>query len=218
MMKPVSLLVVAVLAPALFCSAQYKAPSAPSTSAPAVGEAAKPAAPDVAKTDAPKSEMDNSYVIGTSDTIAVVVWKEESLSNKDTLVRPDGMISMPLLGDVMASGKTPLQLAEEIATKLKKYIQDPNVTVTLTAMNSKVVYLMGEVGKTGPLKLTSGMTVLEAIATAGGLTEYANAKKMYILRRAGDKQQKIPVQYKKALLGDLSLNLALNPGDTIVIP
>ena len=85
-------------------------------------------------------------------------------------------------------------------------------------MNSKKVYLIGAVGRTGPMDLTPGMTLLQAIATAGGLSEFANAKKMYILRTEGGKQRKIPLQYKQALKGDSSLNLTLNPGDTIVVP
>jgi polysaccharide export outer membrane protein len=156
-------------------------------------------------------------VIGASDVIVVTVFKEPTLSGS-LLVRPDGMISMPLLGDVKASGKTPLELSDEIATKLKKYVQDPNVTVVLNQNNSKIVYLMGEVGKTGPMSMTPGMTLLQAVATAGGLTPYANAKKIYILRNTGGKQEKIPVQYKQALKGDSSLNIILNPGDTIVVP
>jgi polysaccharide export outer membrane protein len=145
------------------------------------------------------------------------VFKEPTLSNS-LLVRPDGMISLPLLGDIKAAGKTPLQLADEVTAKLKKYIQDPNVTVTVQGINSKKVYLIGEVGRAGPLEMTPGMTLLQAIATAGGLTQYANAKKIYILRSEGGKQQKIPVQYKQALKGDSSLNLSLSPGDTIVVP
>jgi polysaccharide export outer membrane protein len=128
------------------------------------------------------------------------------------------MISMPLLGDVMAAGKTTLQLADEITVKLKKYIQDPNVTVVLGQVNSKIVYLLGEVAKPGPIGMTPGMTFLQAIATAGGLTQFANSKKIYILRNDGEKHQKIPVQYKRALRGDSSRNLDLNPGDTIVVP
>jgi len=125
---------------------------------------------------------------------------------------------MPLLGDVKAAGKTPLQLADEITVKLKKFIQDPNVTIIVNQTNSKKVYLIGEVGKTGPVEMTPDMTLLQAIATAGGLTPYANSRKIYILRSEGGKQQKIPVQYKQALRGDGTLNLALNPGDTIVVP
>ncbi|MGP8225039.1 MAG: polysaccharide biosynthesis/export family protein [Terracidiphilus sp.] len=211
-MKPGSILLVAFLAPSLFCLAQDKAPAAQDAAKPAAQETAKPAAPDAAKVAAT-----DSYVIGATDVLVVNVFNQPTLSNTMP-VRPDGMISMPLLGDVQASGKTPLQLADEITTKLKKYVQDPNVTVILSQMNSKKVYLMGEISHTGPIELTPGMTLLQAIATGGGLTPYANAKKIYILRVEGGKQLKIPVQYKQALKGDLSLNLILNPGDTIVVP
>jgi polysaccharide biosynthesis/export protein len=209
-MKPASLPVamVAFLGAALFCQAQDLAPAdqkaAQNAAAPVTQNTIRPA-------------MTDSYVIGSSDVITVTVFKEPTLSG-GLLVRPDGMISMPLLGDIRAAGKTPMQLASEISAKLQKYIQDPNVTVVLGQMNSKKVYLMGEIGKTGPVEMTPGMTLLEAIATAGGLGPYANAKKIYILRNEGGKQQKIPVQYKKALKGDGALNLILQPGDTIVIP
>jgi polysaccharide export outer membrane protein len=193
-------MIVALLAPVVFCHAQDK----PLANQPASQTPATPS-------------MTDSYVIGASDVISVAVFKEPTMSNS-LLVRPDGMISMPLLGDIKASGKTPLQLADEIAIKLKRYVQDPNVTVILNQMNSKRVFLIGEIGKTGPIEMTPGMTLLEAIATGGGLSQYANAKKIYILRTEAGKQQKIPVQYKQVLKGDLSLNLILNPGDTIVVP
>lgn len=204
-MKSVILFIAAFIAPALFCSAQDKAP------------VDQPAAHDTAIPDAAKSAMTDNYVIGLSDLVVVTVFKEPTLSGS-LLVRPDGMITLPLLGDIKASGKTPLQLADEVTTKLKKFIQDPNVTVVLSQMNSKKVYLMGEIGKTGPIDMTPGMTLLQAIATGGGLSQFANAKKMYILRVVDGKQQKIPVQYKQALKGDGSLNLILIPGDTIVVP
>lgn len=196
-MKSVSFLAVAVLLPALFCPAQEKLPAAK--------DAAKPAVPD-------------TYIIGESDDISVTVFKEPTLSNNTLLVRPDGMISMPLLGDVKAAGRTATQLADEITVMLKKYIQDPNVTVVLSKVNSKIIYLLGEVAKPGPVEMTPGMTFLQAIATAGGLTQFANSKKIYILRIDGGKERKIPMQYKRALKGDMSLNLDLNPGDTIVVP
>jgi polysaccharide export outer membrane protein len=206
-MKHGSLLILAFLAPALFSSAQDKTPAAP-------------AAQDTTKTVAQGAVtpgMTDNYVIGETDVVMVSVLKEPTLSN-GMPVRPDGMISLPLLGDVKAAGKTPMQLADEITTKLKKYIQDPNVTIILTQMNSKKVYLIGEIGKTGPIEMTPGMTLLQAIATAGGLTQYANSKKMYILRTKGEKQEKIRVHYKQALRGDSSLNITLNLGDTIVVP
>jgi polysaccharide export outer membrane protein len=216
-MKPGSLLMVAFLAPALFCHAQDQPaagqPAAPSTAAPSALDSTKPAAPGAAA----QAPAGNSYVIGASDVITVTVFKEPTLSGS-LLVRPDGMISVPLLGDVKASGKTPLQLADEIAVALKKYVQDPNVSIVLSQSNSKIIYLIGEVGKPGPIGMTPGMTMLQAIATTGGLTEFANAKKIYILRTVDGRQQKIPVRYKQALQGDAALNLTLNPGDTIVVP
>jgi polysaccharide export outer membrane protein len=128
------------------------------------------------------------------------------------------MISMSLLGDVQASGLTPLQLANQIAIRLKKYIQDPNVSVVLTQVNSKKIFLLGEVQRKGPVEMTSGMTVLQAIASAGGLTDFADAKKIYILRDEAGNHQKIPVRYKEALKGNSDLNLVLKSGDTIVVP
>ncbi len=207
-MKPARLFILALFAPGLFCLAQDKEPAgkpaqvaAPATSAPAlVGGVAA-----------------DTYVIGANDTLTVTVWKEPALSGS-LLVRPDGMISLPLLGDVQASGLTPLQLADQITAKLKKFMQDPKVSVVLTQIHSKFVYLLGEVDKKGPIEMTSGMTLLEAIASAGGLTDYANSKKIYILRNEGGKTQRIPVHYKEALKGDSELNLALKPGDKIVVP
>jgi len=214
-MKPGSFLVLILLLPALFSFAQDKpAAGQPAAQASATAQSdAKPAAQDAAK-----PPMDDSYVIGELDSISVVGWKEEGLTDRSVLVRPDGMISLPLIGDIKASGKTPMQLAKEIGELLKKFVQDPNVTVFLNQMNSKKIYLIGEIGHTGPIMMTPGMTLLEAIGTAGGINEFANAKKIYILRNVGGKQQKIPVQYKQALKGDLSLNLTLSPGDTIVVP
>ena len=159
----------------------------------------------------------DSYVIGPSDVLIITVWKEPTLSGT-ILVRPDGMISLALLGDVQAAGLTPLQLADQISTKLKKYIQDPNVSAVISQIHSKVVYLLGEVVKRGPVEMTPGMTLLEAVASAGGLTDFANSKKMYILRNESGSQQKIPVNYKQALKGDSTLNVVLKPGDTIVVP
>jgi len=215
-MKPRSLFIVALLAPALFCHAQDKAPAnqpaAQSTVKPASAGTSTPAAQD-----AGKPALAESYVIGASDVLAITVFKEPTLSGS-LLVRPDGMISMPLLGDVEASGKTPLQLAEEVTTKLKKYIQDPKVSVVLSQINSKKVFLIGEIAKTGPVDLTPGMTLLEAIAAGGGLTQFANSRKMYILRNESGNHLKIPLQYKQALDGYDAFNLTLKPGDTIVVP
>jgi polysaccharide export outer membrane protein len=207
-MKTRNLLIVAFFVPTLFCHAQDKEPA---------GKPAQVAAPAPAGLASAAGAASDSYVIGASDVLTITVWKEPTLSGS-LLVRPDGMISVPLLGDVQASGLTPLQLAYQIAVKLKKFIQDPNVSVVLTQINSKKVYLLGEVGKKGPMEMTPGMTLLEAIASAGGLTDYANTKKIYILRDDAGKHEKIPVHYKEALKGDSELNLVLKSGDTIVVP
>jgi polysaccharide export outer membrane protein len=180
------------------------------------GPATAPASPQGAPSPAAGTNSD-SYVIGASDVLTVTVWNQPTLSGT-ILVRPDGMITVALIGDVQASGMTPLQLANQIATELKKYYTDPNVSVVISQIHSKLVYLLGEVEKKGPVDMTPGMTLLNAISYAGGLTDYANTKKMYILRGETGKQQKIPVRYKDALKGISECNLILEPGDTIVVP
>lgn len=157
------------------------------------------------------------YEIGADDSLQVTVWKQPSFSGTFP-VRPDGMISMVMLGDIRAAGKTPIQLGDAITEKLKKYIQDPVVSVVVLAVNSQKIFLIGEVSHTGPVMLTPGMTPLQAISAAGGLTMFANQKHIYILRGVQGKQQKIPFNYKKALKGDNSQDISLQPGDTIVVP
>ncbi len=159
----------------------------------------------------------STYIIGPEDGLQVTVWKEPTMSGSFP-VRPDGMISLTLLGDVQAAGLTPMQLSGDISQRLKKYVQDPNVSVVVTGINSRRVYLMGEVNKVGPVPMSAGMTPLQAIASAGGLTAFANSKHIYILRTEQGKQQKIPFNYKQALKGDSKEQLPLRPGDTIVVP
>ncbi len=161
--------------------------------------------------------MDASrYIIGPQDSLQVTVWKEPTLSGTIP-VRPDGMISLVLVGDIPAAGQTPTALSADIAQRLKKYIQDPVVTVVVLGVNSQRVFLVGEVGKVGPIMMTPGMTPLQAIVSAGGLTQFASSKHIYILRSVSGKQQKIPFNYKQALKGDNS-GVSLLPGDTIVVP
>lgn len=178
------------------------------------GPATKSASPSVQGA----AEIDNTrYVIGPDDSLAITVWKEPSLSGTIP-VRPDGMISIALIGDLRAAGRTPMQLADDITVKLKKYIQDPNVSVVVMADSSQRIFLIGEVGHVGPIPMTPGMTPLQAIAAGGGLSAFANSKKIYILRNEGGKQQKIPFNYKQALKGESSQDVTLKPGDTIVVP
>lgn len=157
------------------------------------------------------------YRLEPSDSIQINVWKEKDLSGTFP-VRPDGMISLVLLGDVRAAGLTPMELAAVLTEKLKKYIQDPLVTVTVMAANSQKVYVLGEVTKVGAVNMSAQMTPLQAIAAAGGLTPYANEKDVYILRGPAGHQQKIRFNYKRALKGDPNSSVVLKAGDTIVVP
>jgi polysaccharide export outer membrane protein len=161
--------------------------------------------------------VDANYVIGAEDSIQIIVWKEPQLS-ATVPVRPDGKISLPLVGDIVAAGFTPMRLSDDIKSRLTKFVTDPVVDVTVMQVNSKHIYLIGEVGRVGPLPITPGMTVLQAIASAGGLTPYANKKHIYILRGDPGKQEKIAFDYTKALKkGDMQ-GVSLVPGDTIVVP
>jgi polysaccharide export outer membrane protein len=157
------------------------------------------------------------YVIGPEDVLHVAVWKEADLTA--TLpVRPDGKISLPLLDDVQAAGMTPRQLAASVTEKLRKYIADPHVTVVVTAINSKRVFLVGEVTHPGATTMLPNMTVLQALSSAG-LTQFANTKRIYILRTENGKQRKLPVNYRQLVKGEqIDQNYLLQPGDTIVVP
>ncbi len=158
-----------------------------------------------------------SYVIGTGDVLHIAVWQEPDLTA--TLpVRSDGMISLPLLNDVPAAGLTPMQLAALLNQKLKKYVATPRVTVVVTQANSHRAYVVGEVLHTGPVALLPNMTVLQALATAG-FTEFANTKRIYILRMDNGQEVKIPFNYKQVIKGEaVAQNIVLKPGDTIVVP
>lgn len=161
---------------------------------------------------------DPTYVIGPEDMLSVAVWKEPDFSST-VPVRPDGKISLPLLGDVEAAGRTPGQLAQDLTGKLKKYIDDPRVTVVVTAINSKRVYILGEVNHPGAMTMSPNMTVLQAISAAGGPTAYANTKKISVLRTEQGKQVKYPFNYKEVVKGnDQAQNIVLKSGDTIVVP
>jgi polysaccharide export outer membrane protein len=158
-----------------------------------------------------------SYVIGAEDTLHVSVWKEPELTA--TLpVRADGKISLPLLNDVQAAGLTPMQLAASLQEKLKRYLDDPRVAVVVSQMNSQRFFATGEVQHSGALPLLPNMTVLQGLASSG-LTQFANTKKIYVLRSVNGVQQKLPVNYKHLIKGEeMSQNVVLKPGDTIVVP
>ncbi|HEX3106040.1 MAG TPA: polysaccharide biosynthesis/export family protein [Terriglobales bacterium] len=164
----------------------------------------------------PASQAGPTYVIGPDDTLYISVWKEPDLT--ETLpVRADGKISMPLLNDVQAAGLTPMQLGAELTDKLKKYVSDPRVTIVVTQMNSQRVYVTGEVLHPGAMNLTPNMTVLQALSSAG-FTQFANTKGIYVLRNEHGNETKLAVNYKKLIKGEGGQNIALKPGDTIVVP
>jgi polysaccharide export outer membrane protein len=191
--------------------------SQPVTSSPAPAGAQQPTAPASASQAGMGGTIDPArYVIGADDQLQITVWKEPTLSGTIP-VRPDGMISLVLVGDLRAAGLTPMALSADISQRLKKYIQDPVVTVVVLGVNSQRIFTVGEVNRVGPLMMTPGMTTLQAIVTAGGLTQFANSKRIYILRTVAGKQEKLPFNYKQALKGE-NQGTPLLPGDTIVVP
>lgn len=175
----------------------------------------------VSASDAPKSSVSANvpgYVIGAQDVLSINVWKEPDLSSS-VPVRPDGKISLPLLNDIQAAGLTPMQLADSISDKLKKFISAPQVSVVVTAVNSQRIYILGEVARPGAMPLLGEMTILQAISNAGGLSPFANSKGIYVLRAENGAQQRFAFNYKQAIKGDAGAHdIALKAGDTIVVP
>ena len=184
---------------------------------PAASAASDKTASDKATTAASASPAGPEYVIGPEDALHIAVWREADLT-ASLPVRPDGKISLPLLDDVQAAGLTPKQLAASITEKLKKFLADPRVTVVVTQINSKRIYLVGEVLHVGATPMLPNMTVLQALSSAG-LNQFANTKRIYVLRTENGKQQKLPVNYRKLVKGEqIEQNYLLQPGDTIVVP
>ena len=190
------------------------------TSPGAMAQGAKDSAATTPQSPAPPNSAteDPDYVIGADDQLDISVWKEPEITRR-VPVRTDGKISIPLLNDIQAAGLTPMQLQAQITEKLKKFLTEPQVTVTVMATNSRRVYIMGEVGRPGPIGLLSNMTVLQAITTAGGLGQFANSSKIRILRTEGGKQVVFSFNYKDVLAGkNPEQNIMLKPGDSIVVP
>src|SRR5712671_4784055 len=161
---------------------------------------------------------DPSYKIGPQDVLRIDVWKEAEIS-RSVPVRPDGKISLPLLNDVQAAGLTAMELANNISEGLKKFITNPQVTVSVSEINSRRVYVTGEVTRPGAFSLLPNMTVLQALTSASGFTQFARTKKIYVLRNEGGKQVKYPFNYNEVVNGHKPEdNITLQPGDTIVVP
>lgn len=174
-------------------------------------------APKAAAADQDTKTETSGYVLGPMDVVNVTTWHENEFTGQ-FVVRTDGKITLPLVADVQAGGLTPMQLGDQIALKLKKYLAEPRVTVTVVQMNSQRYYIMGEVGRGGAFSLLPGMTVMQAVASAGP-TEDANTKKIYVTRKENGKETKFYFNYRDALKGEHpEQNITLKPGDTIVVP
>jgi len=186
------------------------------------------AAPTAApKADTPGSGKDgkaglqadpNAYIIGEQDSLVITVWKEKELSG-GVVVRPDGKITVPLVGELKVVGMTPVQLQMVLAEKLKPFVNIPQVTVAVAEIRSRKVYLIGHAGHEGAFPINSSTTVLQIIAQAGGLKDFAKRKKIYILRHQGNEQVRFSFNYDDVIRGKTpEQNILLEPGDTIVVP
>jgi polysaccharide biosynthesis/export protein len=181
-------------------------------------EDAKNAKAESPSSDAPAATGDPTYKIGAQDVLRIDVWREDQLT-RTVPVRPDGKITLPLLNDVQAVGLTPMELAGVIRDELKKYITNPQVTVSVSEINSRRIYVNGEVNKSGAYQLLPHMTVLQALSGSGGFTAFARIKSIYVLRNENGKAIRIPFNYKEAITGkNLAQNIELQPGDVVVVP
>ena len=158
------------------------------------------------------------YLIGPEDVIEVIVWKEPDLS-RVVLVRPDGKLSLPLIGDIKAEGLSPKALAEELKKAFSEYIEAPEVSVIVKEVNSAKIYVMGKVNSPGVFPLRSETTVLQAITLAGGFAEWAKKSKVIILRKIGEKDKRIVVNIDRVIDGKKGAeDVRLQPGDRIIVP
>ena len=187
------------------------------TTAPASSPATQPAKDSQASTAT--KPHDDTFVIGNDDMLAISVWKEPDIS-RAIPVRSDGKISLPLVGEVQATGQTPLKLEQDIAAKLKNYIAEPEVTVIVQQINSQKFNILGQVSRPGSYPINNSATVLDAIAVAGGFRDFAKQKSIYVLRQNADgSQTRIAFNYKEVVKGkNPAQNIKLQPRDTIVVP
>lgn len=160
----------------------------------------------------------NVYIIGEQDSLLITIWKEKDISG-GVVVRPDGKITVPLVGEITVVGMTPVQLQNVLAEKLKPFVTVPQVTVAVTDIRSRRVYLIGRAVREGTFTINSSTTVLQIIAQVGGLKDFAKRKKIYILRQHGTEQVRFPFNFDDVIRGrHTEQNILLEPGDTIVVP
>lgn len=166
----------------------------------------------------PSQNVNENYVIGRDDVLSINVWKEPEIS-RVVEVRPDGKISLPLVGELQASGLQPIELQKQISDHLKSYVSNPEVTVIVQEVRSQKFNVIGEVARPGTYPLSKPMTVLDGLALAGGFRDFAKEKKIYVLRKQASGEVRLPFNYKKVVKGqNQSQNIALESGDTIVVP
>ena len=179
----------------------------------------KPATPPAAAVAPAGITPPEDYVIGPEDQLTIMFWREKDMS-AEVIVRPDGKITLPLLNEVVASGLTPEQLRLKLTDEAKRYVEDPNATVVVRQINSRKVFVTGQVAKPGPyMLLTSKTTVLQLLSMAGGLNEYAKTSKISIMRTENGKQVRFTFNYKEVIEGrNLKQNIELKPGDTVIVP
>jgi polysaccharide export outer membrane protein len=191
----------------------------PSNDSQSIAKAAVPAGMADAPKPLPRPASDDSFIIGTDDVLAINVWKEPDVS-RSVPVRSDGKISLPLVGELQASGQTPRQLEREITTKLQSFISEPEVTVIVQEAKSQRFNILGQVARPGSYLLTNTSTILDAIALAGGFRDFAKKKSIYVLRQNPDgTQSRLAFNYKDVIQGKNSdQNVRLKPRDTVVIP
>lgn len=158
------------------------------------------------------------YVIGADDVLTIAFWGEKDMSG-DVIVRPDGKITLPLINDVVAAGLSPDQLRQRLAALAETFFKDVQATVAVKTINSRRVFITGQVEKPGSYPLTTRTTVMQLIALAGGLKEFAKANKIVVMRNDGGRESRLPFDYKKVVEGrNLLENVEMRPGDTVVVP
>lgn len=191
---------------------------APSPQAPAPSFPVAPAGAATPGGPAP-APLPTDYVIGVDDILTITFWRDQDMTVPEVVVRPDGKISVPILNEVEAAGLTPEQLRANLTTAAAKFKDDPIVQVVVKQVNSRKVFLMGEVAKPGPYALSSRLTVMQLLSLAGGLTQWANSEEIRVIRTEGGKETSYRMNYKDVIRGrNLRQNIELKVGDTIVVP
>jgi polysaccharide biosynthesis/export protein len=229
-LSPLSLVLAGLLAGPTFSSAASAAAQDPATRqqpvpaqqpppvAPPATAAPVPPAPATVVPPAPAVVVPGDYTIGPDDILSVVFWRDKEMS-ADVVVRPDGRVTLPLVNDVVAGGLTPEQLRDRIREEAAKYVEDPNVTVVIKQINSRKVFISGMVGRPGAYPLSGAITVLQMLSMAGGVNEFADDKKIIIMRAENGKQRALKFNLRDVKKGkNLQQNIELKPGDTIVVP